>query len=194
MNATQSHDRDRGARLLHDHTLEDWISFHSQFFHCQIPRLPVLPELQQGQWPILIPQFLSIPHVKRICNDLFPLWIDGEDHYQTDLFITYHVRIPDQAYMVCTEAVVEAGNGFQKDQHLGMTLLERLVLELFFFDKTGNHLDNEAATLCSGSRYIDGGIPMVSWRHNRGLWVQWHPPDVLNNETTVRSISHFSHL
>lgn len=43
----------------------------------------------------------------------------------------------------------------------GITLLERLLLELGYFMTTGNHLDIESVTLCSGSRASDGDVPSV---------------------------------
>ncbi len=45
----------------------------------------------------------------------------------------------------------------------GMTLMERLLLEYKFFKKTGKHLDTESHTICSGSRYADGSVPLVGW-------------------------------
>jgi hypothetical protein len=45
----------------------------------------------------------------------------------------------------------------------GITLLERLLLELGYFLTTGNHLDLENVTLCSGSRDDGGSVPDVDW-------------------------------
>jgi hypothetical protein len=59
----------------------------------------------------------------------------------------------------------------------GITLLERLLLELGYFLATGNHLDLENVTLCSGSRYSDGHVPHVRWdTGHRGLSVYWCGP------------------
>lgn len=46
---------------------------------------------------------------------------------------------------------------------IGMNFLERTILEIKYFIETGMHLDTESMTLCSGSRYHDGGIPAVCW-------------------------------
>jgi len=46
--------------------------------------------------------------------------------------------------------------GFQ-----GITLRERLLMEIQYFDKTGKHLDVDNITLCSGSRCSDGDVPYV---------------------------------
>ena len=45
----------------------------------------------------------------------------------------------------------------------GISLLERLLLELGYFLTTGNHLDVENITLCSGSRDSDCRVPSVRW-------------------------------
>lgn len=59
----------------------------------------------------------------------------------------------------------------------GITLLERLLLELGYFLATGNHLDVENVTLCSGSRSSGGCVPFVRWYSDgRGLSVHWYYP------------------
>ncbi len=45
--------------------------------------------------------------------------------------------------------------------HKGITFEERLLLEVLYFDRTGDHLDVENYTLCSGSRYSDGNVPVI---------------------------------
>jgi hypothetical protein len=44
-----------------------------------------------------------------------------------------------------------------------MTLLERLILELFYFHFTHQHLDVKDWTLCAGSRDENGDVPHVGW-------------------------------
>lgn len=46
----------------------------------------------------------------------------------------------------------------------GITLLERLLLELGYFSSTGQHLDTESVTLCAGSLHKSGDIPRVCFR------------------------------
>jgi hypothetical protein len=57
--------------------------------------------------------------------------------------------------------VTEANNKYPDKQ--GITLRERLLLELAYFDKTGKHLDINGVTFCSGSRGVAGSVPSVSW-------------------------------
>lgn len=44
-----------------------------------------------------------------------------------------------------------------------ITLLERELYELVYFMETGNHLDIQNWTLCSGSRRSDGDVPHAYW-------------------------------
>lgn len=46
----------------------------------------------------------------------------------------------------------------------GITLLERLLLELGYFASTGQHLDIESVTLCAGSVHKNGYTPRVCCR------------------------------
>jgi len=46
----------------------------------------------------------------------------------------------------------------------GITLLERLLLELGYFAATGQHLDIESVTLCAGSLHKNGYTPRVCCR------------------------------
>jgi len=62
--------------------------------------------------------------------------------------------------------LVEAG-------HKGITLLERLLLELGYFLAIGQHLDVQNITLCTGSR-DSGVVPSVGW--GGGLRVSWCNP------------------
>lgn len=70
----------------------------------------------------------------------------------------------------------------------GIALVERLLLELGYFLATGNHLDVENATLCSGSRYLGGVVPSVGWRaDDRGLYVGWDHHGSRDSELRARA-------
>ena len=51
----------------------------------------------------------------------------------------------------------------EKENIPGITLRERLLLELQYFCVTGGHLDIKNYTFCSGSRSSGGGVPHVYW-------------------------------
>jgi len=48
-----------------------------------------------------------------------------------------------------------------------ITLEERLLMELQYFKRTGQHLDIQNVTLCAGSRCSDGSIPCVYGRYDK---------------------------
>ena len=71
----------------------------------------------------------------------------------------------------------------------GITLLERLLLDLGYFLATGNHLDIENVTLCSGSRRSGGDVPSVNWYTDyRGLCVSWCYPDSRYSDLRSRAV------
>jgi hypothetical protein len=45
------------------------------------------------------------------------------------------------------------------DGKIGITFLERMILEIRYFLETGSNLDVRGITLCTGSRYSDGDVP-----------------------------------
>jgi hypothetical protein len=76
-----------------------------------------------------------------------------------------------------------------KEKIKGITLLERLLLELGYFLTTGNHLDVENVTLCSGSRDSDGNVPSVYWSTDyRRVYVNWHYPSNSYSRPRARAV------
>jgi hypothetical protein len=70
----------------------------------------------------------------------------------------------------------------------GITLIERLLLEVGYFVATGSHLDIKNWTLCAGSRFSDGCVPFVLWRpDNRAVCVFWSHPDDRSDGMRVRA-------
>lgn len=56
------------------------------------------------------------------------------------------------------------GQTLDKNNINCITLLERLLLELLYFDSTGKHLDTETQTVCAGSRCVHPyQTPVVYW-------------------------------
>lgn len=70
----------------------------------------------------------------------------------------------------------------------GITLGERLLLEIVYFKKYGKHLDEINWTLCSGSRYSGGNVPGVYWNaDDREVDVDWYDPDYRDDDLRARS-------
>jgi hypothetical protein len=68
----------------------------------------------------------------------------------------------------------------------GITLRERIIMEIDYFKKTGKHLDIKGLTLCSGSRYSDGDVPCAFW-FGDGFKVRWYHLDCYDSGYGIRS-------
>jgi len=104
------------------------------------------------------------------CGEFFPCWKWTGD--SLDNVVTYSERTSkNSAYAVWVRDCVEADEEFKKlsadkikaKNITTETLEERLLHELKYFRETGEHLDMENITICTGSRYSGGGVPAVSW-------------------------------
>lgn len=69
----------------------------------------------------------------------------------------------------------KSANDLEKEGIPGITLRERLLYELAYFNKTGQHLDVKNVTLCAGSRDSGGRVPRVRWGSDE-LYVRWYAP------------------
>lgn len=177
----------REQSLFSDNPITDWRLFYDRVFNCPLDtdqiEIPVMS--LEFEWLIVVTAGLTIPYVIKVCEQFFPVTLDGADEHQVDLFITQHDRLPYQSYAVWVRAGMEAdrvhdgksANQFDESGKKGMTLLERLLLGLYVYWKTGEHLDENTITICSGSRYVDGGVPIASWNRIGGLQITWHRLD-----------------
>lgn len=92
-------------------------------------------------------------------------WMDGSIDAKLDM--TREARSGIGSYLVRVENGVEPDQKFlgkstrtvDADGTIGITLKERMLLELFCFEQTGKPLDVRGVTFCSGSRYLDGFVP-----------------------------------
>lgn len=81
------------------------------------------------------------------------------------------------------ELANKSANDLAKTGVKGITLLERLLLELAYFMAKGRHLDIENVTLCTGSRYSGGNVPSVYWHpDNRKVYVSWGSPGYCHDD------------
>ncbi len=82
----------------------------------------------------------------------------------------------------------KSANDLEQEGIAGITLRERLLYELAYFRKTGQHLDIKNVTLCAGSRYSGGDAPHVFWYSDR-LNVNWYnPADRNDNRRSRRAV------
>lgn len=160
--------------------IAEWTKFYSDYLGLTVDLSSVkIPERRNGfARVIIIAKELLIasngkPHafVIKAMKKNFSVWAHS---YADDLdkAIVKNDRWPEKAsYAVNFRDRVEADEELRnisadeltKCGIPGTTFLERLLYELKFFAETGEHLDLKNWTLCSGSRYFDGGVPHVNF-------------------------------
>ncbi len=110
---------------------------------------------------------------------LFPVWVYNES--EVDKEFPAPTKPTSRQFLLVQEADEDlknkSANDLEQEGIPGITLRERLLYELDYFRKTGQHLDIKNVTLCTGSRYSDGRVPYVGW-YSDVLDVHWyHPAD-----------------
>ena len=162
-------------------------------YNSEIPTLAISE--QKGLW--------TIPVLKGVtCNKVVvALKEAGSGFYayyeDLDKKDTKNDRDPnrDGSYAIAFQSNIEAdkenksksANQLQQSGHKGITLLERLLLELAYFLTTGGHLDTKNVTLCAGSR-SRGEVPGGSWDSDyRGVYVYWYGLGRLDDGLRSRS-------
>ncbi len=123
------------------------------------------------------------------CKKLFPCHCSSEKDLKNiindrngDYMIEFADNIEADEYTRYWSAKEVKERGIQ-----GITLSERLKMEIEYFKKTGKHLDNENITLCTGSHDNDNGVPKVNWDSDR-LDVGWYDSDCSNNDLRTRVV------
>ena len=129
-------------------------------------------------WTVKIRKGQTIEGTLRECGKLFKVWWYTDS--DLDELVTSD-RNSSEAYKVSFRVNVEADEGLKNKSAedlerkgiKGITLLERLQLEVDYFKSASKHLDIESWTLCSGSRNSDGSVPCVDWRDGK-MRVNWY--------------------
>lgn len=176
--------------------LRGWEKFYRKRFGLMIDFSGVrIPEKQEGfDRLIMVAKGLTPNQAFDACKKNFPAWryIDNLDKATKDL----NDREPrTESYAIWVRDRIEAdeklkkfsANELKEKGIPGITLLERLVYELKYWSETGQHLDIQNWTLCSGSRNSDGSIPSVRWRGSR-LGVNWVYPSSRFDDLRSRAV------
>lgn len=137
----------------------------------------------------------------RVIHVLRRLGVLSAGYDDIDNIVTVNDRDPnrDGSYVVSFRANQEAdqenmglsANKLNSIRHKGITLLERLLLGLFYFLQTRKkqHLDVQVWTLCSGSRCSNGEVPHVHWLLGiQSIGIDWCAPNYCSNGLRSRSV------
>ena len=129
-----------------------------------------------------------LQNTQETLKEHFPAW----EYENLDDSITTSDRDPKNgSYAVWVKDVREAdeenanksANDLKAENHIGITTLERQLLEADYFFEKGEHLDRENVTLCSGSRDRVGHVLRAGW--NCRFFVSWSRPS--NRDPNLRS-------
>lgn len=161
--------------------LTDWQQFYRELFGLEVDFSALaVPRRKKGfDRLIVVVPGMTPQRLYDKCAELFPCWKWTDT--DLDKIVQSERTAKDDAYAVWLRDAVEADEGLKSlsaDQLKtrgipGITLEERLLMELKYFKITGNHLDIRNATLCAGSRYSGGDVPHVGWGSGR-LGVRWY--------------------
>ena len=172
---------DASGKVLTEIT--DWQQFYHDLFGLEIDLLGLsVPAKKKGfDRLVIVAQGMTLQRLYDNCVKLCPCWKWTDD--DLDKIVQSERTAKDGTYAVWFRDVVEAdeelknlsANDLKEKGIPGITLEERLLMELKYFKETGNHLDIKSWTLCSGSRCSGGGVPYVDWRSD-GLEVDWYRP------------------
>lgn len=173
----------------------EWQKFYQEVFGIAVDLSAVaIPDEKLGfGWVVMVADGLVLNQVWAKCKEKFPSYFYlGDD---LDKAVPVNDRTTETAYAKRFRDRVEADEelkDFSADQlkkrHVqSITLLERLLLELWYFWKTGGqHLDIQNITLCAGSRSSSGGVPRVCWGRDR-LGVGCYGPDGRHGDLRARA-------
>jgi|WetSurMetagenome_2_1015567.scaffolds.fasta_scaffold406244_1 hypothetical protein len=164
--------------------VKSWRSFYKKVFgevldfsNVRVPERP-----GKDWWLIIVAKGMTPERLFQKCRDQFGVWKWTDKNL--DEIVTSDRTADNGHHAIWVRARVEAdeefknlsANDLKTQNHNGITLEERLALELLYFWKTRKHLDNQSVTLCSGSRYSDGDVPRVDWYDDGEMGVGWYGP------------------
>ncbi|MBI2033904.1 MAG: hypothetical protein HYT13_02285 [Candidatus Liptonbacteria bacterium] len=148
--------------------LAGWQFFYEKHFNLDRDFSTLrIPEHEEGfDRLIVVAEGMTPEKIFSRIKSLMPAWkySDNLDDITSD-------RKADKDYCVWVRNRVEAdeelknksANDLKRENIPSITLEERFIYEIKFFDETGKHLDVDNSTLCTGSRHSGGSVPGVYW-------------------------------
>lgn len=164
--------------------LIEWQRFYRDLFEMKVDFSDVeIPEMKAGfDRLIIVAKDLSPNQVFDVCQQKFPCWryteenLDKATKDRNDREATEHYAIWVRDRQEADKELKNLSADKLKEKGIkGITLLERLIFELKFWDETGKHLDEKNITLCAGSRDADGRVPCACWFGGK-FGIFWYGP------------------
>jgi len=159
---------------------EEWQKFYKTHFNWDVDfSRVIIPNRPDGNWRLLfIAKGMTMNKAFDCCKAIFKSWRYSDD---LDKTIPTNIRTSSDNYAVWVRDDIEPDIEYlgkstrqaDADMKIGITVLERIILEIKYFLETGNHLDIKGVTFCSGSRYSDGSVPCALWSDG-GFNVSWY--------------------
>ncbi len=173
--------------------LIDWQNFYKNLFNLEFDFSEIsIPDKKSGFDRLIIVAPGMTPQVLfNKCSELFSTWKYTDK--SLDEVITSDRTSANGAYAIWLRDRLEAdeemknisANQIKQQKIVGITLEERLLMELKFYQETGQHLDVANITLCAGSRFGDDFVPDVFWDGSK-LEVFWFLPDAQDGRLRCR--------
>ena len=156
---------------------KEWEKFYQTHFKDKVDLSQVkIPQKPKGNnWRLIfIKKGLTIEATFQKCKKLFNAWKYTNE--PLDEVVTQNTRTPTQHYAIWVKDGQEPDEEYQNqstqeadpDMKIGITLLERLILEIKYYEENKEkrenkekHLDIKGLTYCAGSRDAYGGVPGV---------------------------------
>ncbi len=162
---------------------KEWFGLEKNFSNLKIsPKYSPLKHFGIIVAKSLIAREVVTPMMSKFKVSLYNDCLIAEDTFKDER------TAEDGDYFIFFDRNIEACDEFPDSSALDMwfefaetiTFLERLLLEVLYFNETGKHLDNHSETICCGSRdvpedyiapsgmFSDGGyVPIVGWSSSR---------------------------
>jgi hypothetical protein len=175
-----------------------WEQFYKEVFDLEVDfsRLQIPEHQKDFDRLIIVAQGMTLQHLFGKCKELFP-FRDRIDKDNNLNMITSERTANNGPYAVWFRDRVDAdkelknfsANKLKEKSIPGITLEERLLYELKYFNETGEHLDVWTGTLCSGSRnLLLGFVPHVDF-HGGKVYVGYYDPGAVNGDLRSRAVS-----
>lgn len=174
---------------------DEWQKFYKIHFNWDVDFSQVIiPPKPSGKWRLIfIPKGMNFNLAFSICEKLFKIWKYTENLNQS---ITKNIRNTDSHYVVWVRDEVEPDQEFlgkstrqaDPDMKIGITLLERIIFEIKYFTETGNHLDINGITFCSGSSNAIGDISRADLDSTGKFGVHLGSQNYCNSKSGIRSV------